>query len=173
MEGVGRCLDIDVKLAESKACPFERHDPSQLGKEGRETAVAPVGPKRFHELLPPERLVAPCDQEREQQSTLPAGEVRFDTPPLDLEDEPAAKLHLAARQRRANIASTLRRYKRADPSERRHEMAKQITCECGVVIRGETDGEVLDGAREHMRTDHPKLLDQVSEQDLRGWIQEV
>jgi predicted small metal-binding protein len=52
-------------------------------------------------------------------------------------------------------------------------MAKQITCECGVVIRGETDGEVMEGAREHMRADHPQLLDQVSESDLRGWIEEV
>jgi predicted small metal-binding protein len=52
-------------------------------------------------------------------------------------------------------------------------MAKQITCECGVVIRGETDSEVMQGARDHMRADHPQLLDQVSENDLRGWIEEV
>jgi len=52
-------------------------------------------------------------------------------------------------------------------------MAKQITCECGYVIRGETEGEVTEGAREHMRSDHPQLVDQVSDQDLRGWIEEV
>ena len=39
-------------------------------------------------------------------------------------------------------------------------MAKQITCECGDVIRGDTDDEVVDGARDHMRTDHPDLLRQ-------------
>jgi predicted small metal-binding protein len=52
-------------------------------------------------------------------------------------------------------------------------MAKQITCECGHVIRGRTDGEVMQGARDHMRSDHPQLLDQVTDADLRGWIEEV
>jgi len=52
-------------------------------------------------------------------------------------------------------------------------MAKQITCECGQVIRGSTDGEVIEGAREHMRSDHPELVDKVSDDDLRGWIEEV
>lgn len=52
-------------------------------------------------------------------------------------------------------------------------MAKQITCECGQVVRGATDAEVIDGAREHMRSDHPELVDRVSEDDLRGWIEEV
>jgi predicted small metal-binding protein len=52
-------------------------------------------------------------------------------------------------------------------------MAKQITCECGAVITGETEDEVVAGAREHMRTDHPELLDKVSQEDLVGWIEEV
>ncbi|HZT14734.1 MAG TPA: DUF1059 domain-containing protein [Gaiellaceae bacterium] len=52
-------------------------------------------------------------------------------------------------------------------------MAKQITCECGYVIRAETEREVVQGARDHMRADHPQLLDQVSDEDLRGWIEEV
>ncbi len=52
-------------------------------------------------------------------------------------------------------------------------MAKQITCECGYVIRGESDDDVVGGAREHMRADHPDLLGKVSDDDLRGWIEEV
>jgi hypothetical protein len=52
-------------------------------------------------------------------------------------------------------------------------MAKQITCECGQVIRGATDMDVIDGARAHIRADHPELLDTVTETDLRGWIEEV
>ena len=52
-------------------------------------------------------------------------------------------------------------------------MAKQITCECGAVIRAETDGEAVQGAREHMRSDHPELLDKVSDEDLLGWVEEV
>jgi predicted small metal-binding protein len=52
-------------------------------------------------------------------------------------------------------------------------VGKQITCECGYVIRGATEPEVVQGARDHMRADHPQLLDQVSDDDLRGWIEEL
>ena len=52
-------------------------------------------------------------------------------------------------------------------------MAKQITCECGYVIRGTSDGEVIQGARDHMRADHPELVEKVSEDDVRSWIEEV
>jgi predicted small metal-binding protein len=50
-------------------------------------------------------------------------------------------------------------------------MAKLIRCECGFVARGETDDEVIDGIRDHMRTDHPALLETVGRDDLLGWIQ--
>jgi predicted small metal-binding protein len=52
-------------------------------------------------------------------------------------------------------------------------MAKQITCECGKVIRGSTDAEVIDGARDHMRADHPELVDKVSQDTLLSWVEEV
>jgi predicted small metal-binding protein len=52
-------------------------------------------------------------------------------------------------------------------------MSKQITCECGQVVRGNTEGEVIQSARDHMRADHPELVDKVSEDDLRSWIEEV
>ena len=52
-------------------------------------------------------------------------------------------------------------------------MAKQITCECGQVIRGETDDDVVEGAREHIGRDHPELVDKVTRDVLLGWIEEV
>jgi predicted small metal-binding protein len=50
-------------------------------------------------------------------------------------------------------------------------MAKTIRCECGFVARGESDDQVIGVIRGHMATDHPALLDSVSADDLRGWIQ--
>ena len=50
-------------------------------------------------------------------------------------------------------------------------MARIIRCECGFVARGETDDEVVNAIREHMRTDHPALLEAVAREDLLGWIQ--
>ena len=52
-------------------------------------------------------------------------------------------------------------------------MAKQITCECGFVARGETEDDVVAEIRDHMRSDHPELLEKVSREDLLGWIEEV
>lgn len=49
-------------------------------------------------------------------------------------------------------------------------MARIIQCECGFVARGQTDAEVIDAIRAHMRTDHPALLDTVEQEDLLGWI---
>jgi predicted small metal-binding protein len=50
-------------------------------------------------------------------------------------------------------------------------MAKLIRCECGFVARGEADDQVIEVIRGHMATDHPALLDAVSQEDLLGWIQ--
>ena len=52
-------------------------------------------------------------------------------------------------------------------------MAKQINCECGYVARGESETDVVEQIREHLRTDHPQLLERVSDQDLRGWIEDA
>jgi predicted small metal-binding protein len=50
-------------------------------------------------------------------------------------------------------------------------MARIIRCECGYVARGDTDDEVIDAIRAHMKTDHPALLETVGREDLLGWIQ--
>jgi predicted small metal-binding protein len=51
-------------------------------------------------------------------------------------------------------------------------MSKQIKCECGYVARAESEDDVLELIREHMRTDHPELLEKVTRDDLLGWIEE-
>lgn len=51
-------------------------------------------------------------------------------------------------------------------------MSKQIKCECGYVARAESEDEVIALIREHMRTDHPELLEKVAREDLLGWIEE-
>jgi predicted small metal-binding protein len=51
-------------------------------------------------------------------------------------------------------------------------MAKLINCECGYVARADTDDAVIVDIRELMRQDHPELLEQVTDDDLQGWIEE-
>jgi hypothetical protein len=45
-------------------------------------------------------------------------------------------------------------------------MEKQINCECGQVIRGDTDEELLDRAEAHVRRDHPDLVGKITREDL-------
>jgi predicted small metal-binding protein len=48
---------------------------------------------------------------------------------------------------------------------------KLIRCECGYVARGNSDDQVVGMIRGHMASDHPALLEMVSQQDLLSWIQ--
>jgi hypothetical protein len=48
---------------------------------------------------------------------------------------------------------------------------KLIRCECGFVARGDSDDQVVGVLRGHLATDHPALLDTVSQEDLLSWIE--
>jgi predicted small metal-binding protein len=50
-------------------------------------------------------------------------------------------------------------------------VARVIRCECGFVARGDSDLTVLAAIRGHMATDHPALLESVTDVDLLGWVQ--
>jgi predicted small metal-binding protein len=52
-------------------------------------------------------------------------------------------------------------------------MARQVKCECGHVVRAETEDEVVAELRDHMRSDHPELLDKISDEQIRDWIEIV
>jgi predicted small metal-binding protein len=52
-------------------------------------------------------------------------------------------------------------------------MARQVKCECGYLVRGETDGEVVTMIRDHIRSDHPELDEKVTDEQIRSWIEIV
>jgi predicted small metal-binding protein len=52
-------------------------------------------------------------------------------------------------------------------------MAKVITCDCGQVMRADTEAEVVSQARDHIRSDHPDLVGKLSDDDLVAMIEEV
>jgi predicted small metal-binding protein len=45
-------------------------------------------------------------------------------------------------------------------------MPKLINCECGQVVRGETDDVLVEKVEEHVRTDHPELAGTMSREDI-------
>lgn len=51
-------------------------------------------------------------------------------------------------------------------------MTKVIDCECGQVVRGETEDELLANAEAHIDRDHPELAGKVSRADLLAMAHE-
>jgi hypothetical protein len=51
-------------------------------------------------------------------------------------------------------------------------MAKLINCECGEVVRGDTDEELVDNAMSHIDRNHPELVGKVSRDDLLAMSEE-
>ncbi len=52
-------------------------------------------------------------------------------------------------------------------------MAKVIDCECGQVVRGETEDELIANAEAHIERDHPELVGKVSRDDLLAMAHEA
>ena len=50
-------------------------------------------------------------------------------------------------------------------------MANQVTCECGYVICDDDEDRVVALVRDHIRTDHPELLDMATPETIRTWIE--
>ena len=50
-------------------------------------------------------------------------------------------------------------------------MVNQVTCECGYVMRDDDEDRVVTLVREHIRTDHPALLEMATPETIRTWIE--
>jgi predicted small metal-binding protein len=45
-------------------------------------------------------------------------------------------------------------------------MAQLIKCECGYVVRGESESELLERAASHVRESHPDLVGKITNDDF-------
>jgi predicted small metal-binding protein len=52
-------------------------------------------------------------------------------------------------------------------------MAYVITCDCGQVLRGDTEGELVEQAYRHIEEVHPEMAGKVSQDDLLAMAEEV
>ena len=52
-------------------------------------------------------------------------------------------------------------------------MAKVINCECGYVVRGDTDEELLSQAKSHVQEAHPDMAGKVSDEQLLSMAEET
>ena len=51
-------------------------------------------------------------------------------------------------------------------------MSKLINCECGYVVRGETEDELVARAREHIEANHPALAPSLDRQAILAMSEE-
>jgi predicted small metal-binding protein len=51
-------------------------------------------------------------------------------------------------------------------------MAKRIVCQCGFVIRGEDDEQVVERGREHMQANHPAIAAVITAEELLKMAEE-
>jgi predicted small metal-binding protein len=51
-------------------------------------------------------------------------------------------------------------------------MGRMIRCECGEVVRGEDDQEVLAAAHEHIEREHPDLVTTMTDSQLMAMAED-
>ena len=51
-------------------------------------------------------------------------------------------------------------------------MGKLINCECGEVVRGDDDDQLVANAEAHVGEAHPDLVGKISREDLLGMAEE-
>lgn len=52
-------------------------------------------------------------------------------------------------------------------------MGRVINCECGQVIRGENDEELVERAQQHINENHPELVGKLTRDDVLGMAEEA
>ena len=52
-------------------------------------------------------------------------------------------------------------------------MGKVINCECGEVVRAETDDELVEKVERHVAESHPELVGKMSRDDVLGMAEET
>jgi predicted small metal-binding protein len=52
-------------------------------------------------------------------------------------------------------------------------VAKVISCDCGYIARGETEEELLADVESHIRSDHPEMVGDVTQEQLLEMADEV
>jgi predicted small metal-binding protein len=51
-------------------------------------------------------------------------------------------------------------------------MARLIKCDCGYIVRGDTDEELVAAGQAHIREAHPDMVGQVSDEQLVAMAEE-
>ena len=99
------------------------------------------------------------DEVGEQQASLSTRQVPRHVHPRDPHDEGTAQLD-PGRDRIGHARATLA------------PMGHVIVCECGTVVRGDDERELLGRAHGHMQSNHPAIAGRITDEQLLALSQE-
>lgn len=51
-------------------------------------------------------------------------------------------------------------------------MSKVVNCECGEIVRAESDGELVTRVEAHVERNHPDMIGKLSRDDILGMAEE-
>jgi hypothetical protein len=57
--------------------------------------------------------------------------------------------------------------------EQEETMVNQVSCECGYSVRDADEGRVIELTLQHVNSAHPDLIETVTPDVVRGWIELV
>jgi predicted small metal-binding protein len=52
-------------------------------------------------------------------------------------------------------------------------MSKLVNCECGSVVRGQSDDELVANVEAHVKEQHPELVGKLSRQDILAMAEDA
>lgn len=178
-------VQVDVCVAgqyETRIVPsahrFAPQHGAELGQESAQSTVrrlrARHRPNGIHQRIPARRSLAVGHEVHEQPSALLAGQMILRTFSVPHDDQTAADLDAGGGRRVQGFSKLMpkrREHNRQTPNGG-EAMARVINCECGQVIRGDNDEELVSKAQDHVNQNHPELVGKLSEQDLLGMAEE-
>ena len=178
MEALCRRLEVDPGVVGKRepdiASAVERDDLPQLRNERAEpVGTALLAPERVAELVARDRAASVRGEIGEREPALTAGQRLLDPPTVDPRDEPAAELDPRLRQGFAKVTATRPDDNAAVILSEEDSMGKVINCECGEVVRAETDDELVQKVERHVGEAHPELVGKLSREDVLGMAEEA
>lgn len=119
------------------------------------------------------------DEAREQEAPLTAGELALDPMPVHSRDERPAQLDprlhtceptAAPRfgQAWGNAVGRASAILTPDTTREEDHVGKRIDCECGEVVKAETDDELVAKVEQHVSAAHPELVGKMTREDVLG-----
>jgi predicted small metal-binding protein len=150
-------------------------DAPRLREQGREARVDSrrrlARPQRIEELVPRDEAAPVHRQVDDEEAPEAARQLAFHPPAVEPQHDVAAQLE-ACLQDQAKVTTRRTWHRSRCTRGKEPEVGKVINCECGAVVRADSDDELVARVETHVASDHPDLVGKLSRDDVLGMAEE-